>query len=257
MSSSVSSLIKPLLGPSNGIWCFNKRSSAPSCFILSQKMFTQLWTYLLVNTVPAFSNKLSDKPFEGFWQTGPVYPISILFQTLSWHNFPGPGKLTQSCPSIIAVPDASGSKGSRPLVQGGMDVRPLHQRPACEDSRHDAPGLRGSCLKNSGVSFWKARDSLVTGERRRAGNSMYFPASVRAALAAGWSRDGRRQRGYICSPALRLLSHSSVRRKPVSVHTCGFPHPGTDSTAFRNDPRVCPAFQATAGFHTQPNSGEG
>ena len=80
MSSSVSSLIKPLLGPSNGIWCFNKRSSAPSCFILSQKMFTQLWTYLLVNTVPAFSNKLSDKPFEGFWQTGPVYPISFFFK---------------------------------------------------------------------------------------------------------------------------------------------------------------------------------
>ena len=106
-----SSLITPLLGPSNGIWCFNTRSLVPTCFILSQKMFLQLWTCLLVNTVPAFSNKLSDKPFQGFWQMGPVYPMSVLFQTLSWHNFPGPGKLTQSCPSITAVPDEPGSKG--------------------------------------------------------------------------------------------------------------------------------------------------
>ena len=61
------------------------------------------------------------------------------------------------------------------------------------------------------------------------------------------------------SPALCLLSHrnSSVMRKPVSVHTRGFPHPDTKSTALRNDRYVCPAFQARAGFHTQPNSGEG
>lgn len=140
-----------------------------------------------------------------------------------------------------------------------MDASPLRTATCVQGQLRDVPGLRGSCLRSSRVSFWKVRDSLVTGEGRRAGNTMYFPVSVRAVLAAGWSRDARRQRGHVCSPALRLLSHrnSSVMRKPVSVHTHGFPHPGRKSTALRNDRYVCPAFQARAGVHTQPNSGEG
>ena len=34
------------------------------------------------------------------------------------------------------------------------------QQPVCKDSRYDVPGLRGSCLRSSRVSFWKVRDSL-------------------------------------------------------------------------------------------------
>ena len=54
----------------------------------------------------------------------PVYPISVLFQTLSWHNFPCPGRHTilsiYYCCSWWAW-----IKGLNTPHSGGMDVSPL------------------------------------------------------------------------------------------------------------------------------------
>lgn len=86
-----------------------------------------------------------------------------------------------------------------------MDASPLHTATCVQGQLHDVPGSAGSCLRSSRVSVLEGEGQPGHGEGRRAGNTMYFPVSVRAVLAAGWSRDAREQRGHVCSPALHLL----------------------------------------------------
>lgn len=147
------------------------------------------------------------------------------------------------------------------LLLGSLDqiVKLLALTGRCTLSSLSTMTCMCSYLGNISVLFWKARDSVVTRTGWRARNTMYFPVCVRAILAAGQGRDGRRQRRHVCSPALHLLSHrnSSFMRKHVWVHTHGFPHPFTKSIVLRNNCYAYLAFQIRAVFHTQPNLGEG
>lgn len=189
----------------------------------------------------------------------PVYPISVLFQTLSWHNFPCPGRHTilsiYYCCSWWAW-----IKGlNTPSFRGDGCQSTVHSnlRARTADMTYQVWEVPAWGAAGSRSGRWGTAWSL----RRAEGQET--PCTFQSLSELCWQLDGAEKpggsEGTVCSPALRLLSrrNSSVMRKPVSVHTRGFPHPDTKSTALRNDRYVCPAFQARAGFHTQPNSGEG
>lgn len=82
---------------------------------------------------------------------------------------------------------------------------------------------------------------------------MYFPVSVRAVLAAGWSRDARRQRGHVLftSSAPPEPQKQFSHGKPVSVPTRGFPSPGRKEHSPQKRSLCMSAFEARAGVHTQ------
>ena len=105
-----SSLIKPLLGPSNGIWCFNKvlfcslllysflEDVHTTVNMFISKMYLLLATSCLINLSRVSGGWALCTPFLFFFK---LFPDTIFLVQED----------TQSCPSITAVPDEPGSKG--------------------------------------------------------------------------------------------------------------------------------------------------